>query len=469
MAENNRRGAGKIPSLARRLGLGLGLSVMVLGVGAYQGAAQETTTTTEPDAESSSTTEEETTTSTTASTTASTASTTASSETTAAPTTAAPTTAAPTSSSTPASGAPDYQGEKEQNDAEEAARAAEVDAANAQVEDLAKAVATLKRRVNTQQSRVDYATALLAEAEKRLEIAEGEVTEAEEDLAVVETRVSDLAIRAFTDDKGERSILLAAEDPLDAIRAEVMRAEGTQTDLDVLEELRRAQEDVDVRRGEAAEAADLASRVRTESEDLLNALENDRTAQASLIAAAEDRLDHLLAEATALAAIGADDGRPVDDLVAELADSAGVDDPPEQITPPDVVSEDDIVYAGNGISVHADIVDEVRQLLVDAADDGINLGGGGYRSPAQQIAVRRNNCGTSNYAVYEMPASRCSPPTARPGRSMHEKGMAIDFTYNGTLIRSRSGAGWEWLKANAARYGLKNLPSEPWHWSINGN
>lgn len=26
-----------------------------------------------------------------------------------------------------------------------------------------------------------------------------------------------------------------------------------------------------------------------------------------------------------------------------------------------------------------------------------------------------------------------------------------------------------WLQANAARYGFKNLKSEPWHWSTTGN
>jgi LAS superfamily LD-carboxypeptidase LdcB len=67
-----------------------------------------------------------------------------------------------------------------------------------------------------------------------------------------------------------------------------------------------------------------------------------------------------------------------------------------------------------------------------------------------------------------MPASQCRPPTARPGTSQHEKGLAIDFTYNGRLIRSRSSAGYQWLAANAAAYGFKNLPSEPWHWSTTG-
>ena len=62
-----------------------------------------------------------------------------------------------------------------------------------------------------------------------------------------------------------------------------------------------------------------------------------------------------------------------------------------------------------------------------------------------------------------MSPSACSPPTARPGQSMHEVGLAIDF--------SNCGSGstcFRWLRANAGGYGFINLPSEPWHWSVNG-
>ena len=51
---------------------------------------------------------------------------------------------------------------------------------------------------------------------------------------------------------------------------------------------------------------------------------------------------------------------------------------------------------------------------------------------------------------------------------MHEQGLAIDFTNNGESIRSRSNPAFVWLSQNAGRYGLRNLPSEPWHWSVNG-
>ena len=94
--------------------------------------------------------------------------------------------------------------------------------------------------------------------------------------------------------------------------------------------------------------------------------------------------------------------------------------------------------------------------------------GYGYRDINAQIQLRRQNCGTSDYAVWYAPADSCRPPTARPGYSMHERGLAIDFQSNGSFINSRSNPGYIWLAANAGRFGFFNLPSEPWHWSVTG-
>jgi D-alanyl-D-alanine carboxypeptidase len=91
--------------------------------------------------------------------------------------------------------------------------------------------------------------------------------------------------------------------------------------------------------------------------------------------------------------------------------------------------------------------------------------GGGYRSSADQIATRKaNGCPD----VYNSPSSACHPPTAPPGKSMHERGLAIDFTQNGHAL-SRDTSGFKWLSAHAGSYGFHNLPSEAWHWSTNGN
>ena len=122
----------------------------------------------------------------------------------------------------------------------------------------------------------------------------------------------------------------------------------------------------------------------------------------------------------------------------------------------------------DGITVAASIAPQVHALVQAAAADGLRLSGGGYRSAEQQIQTRRNNCGPSNYDIYDKPSSQCSPPTARPGRSQHEQGLAIDFQCNGRLITTRSNPCFQWLAANAGRYGLRNLPSEFWHWSTRG-
>ena len=120
---------------------------------------------------------------------------------------------------------------------------------------------------------------------------------------------------------------------------------------------------------------------------------------------------------------------------------------------------------GFNITVNASIANQVKELLEAAKEDGVVFGGGGLRSYEDQVRLRTvNGCPD----VYTAPASSCRVPTAIPGNSMHEVGLAIDFSQNGSTIGSNS-TGFAWLKQNAERFGLKNLPSEPWHWSVNGS
>ncbi len=365
--------------------------------------------------------------------------------------------------------ADEAQEERARLEAAEAAKAREVDAANAELSDLTDALRTLQEKVDAQTARVDYANEQLVAAEAVVEATNEEVAAAEVEMAELETRVSDQAIRGFMGDDADQVILADVPDPNEALRRQTMLSEATQTDLDLVAELRAAREDLDVRRAEALDAVEAAEATRAEAQAELETLESDQAAQFEVTAAAEARLDHLLSEQAALEALGeeAASAPGTEELVDQLA-AAPPPPPATDYAAPTTTSAGQIADAGKGIKVHVDIVDNVRRLLADADAAGVNLAGGGYRSPEAQIATRRNNCGTSNYAIYQMPASQCSPPTARPGSSMHEQGKAIDFTYNGSLIRSRSGPGWAWLQANAARYGLQNLPVEPWHWSTNG-
>lgn len=117
-----------------------------------------------------------------------------------------------------------------------------------------------------------------------------------------------------------------------------------------------------------------------------------------------------------------------------------------------------------GITVAAELGPYLEQALAAARADGVVLGGGGFRDSQGQIKVRKNNCGTSYYAIYEMPSGQCTPPTAKPGTSQHEKGLAVDFAN----CNDHSTACYQWLDANAGQFGLINYPKESWHWSTTG-
>jgi D-alanyl-D-alanine carboxypeptidase len=125
-----------------------------------------------------------------------------------------------------------------------------------------------------------------------------------------------------------------------------------------------------------------------------------------------------------------------------------------------------------GITVATSLAPALEDLLESARADGYVLGGYGYRSPETTARMRRaNGCPD----VYNSPASSCRVPTARPGESMHEQGLAIDFNYQGRTIcyprspsRCSGNGAFDWLRANAGRYGLHVLDTEAWHWSTNG-
>jgi D-alanyl-D-alanine carboxypeptidase len=120
------------------------------------------------------------------------------------------------------------------------------------------------------------------------------------------------------------------------------------------------------------------------------------------------------------------------------------------------------------IVVDGSIGGNVQALVNDAFAAGIGLCGNGFRSYAEQVELRRANCGPSDYATFQAPPSTCSPPTARPGRSNHEDGLAIDFRCADGQPMTHASPCYQWLAAHAAGYGLHNLPSEPWHWSVSG-
>lgn len=112
----------------------------------------------------------------------------------------------------------------------------------------------------------------------------------------------------------------------------------------------------------------------------------------------------------------------------------------------------------DGIDVNTSLATDTARMFTDAKRDGLILGGSGWRSNARQKQLYAQNCTRGG----------CSPPTAVPGTSEHEWGLALDLTCGGVLIASHTDPCFVWLAAHHHDYGVKNLSSEPWHWSFDG-
>jgi len=120
--------------------------------------------------------------------------------------------------------------------------------------------------------------------------------------------------------------------------------------------------------------------------------------------------------------------------------------------------------------VNSEIAQDVADMIAAAKADGVTLAGSGFRTMSSQISLYADHGCSPAYSGNPIPyhsPSGCSPPTAYPGYSNHQMGRAIDFASGGSSISSGSKE-FQWLSANAKTYGLQNLPSESWHWSVDG-
>lgn len=363
--------------------------------------------------------------------------------------------------------------ERERVQQEVAAAAVEVDAAQDSFETVAKALDDINGLVDLQEAR-------LADAEQAVRSAEALVTQAEDRSAEIDVEMAglreltaDLAVAAFTGEDGENGEDLTAfllnDDPTEAMRRRSLVQFQTGNLADALDRMRllgAESEQVEIDRQRAVEAA-LANRV--EVQDRRDELDTAVAAQTQLVLDVEARLEARLAEASYLEEIDGElaaEIRQQEEVIAkrireeaarqaaaEAARRAAAAPAPAPVDAADVVETE-------GFWVHASVQDQVGQMIRDARADGVSLTGYSYRSPQRTAELRViNGCPD----VYNASPSSCRIPTARPGQSMHERGLAIDF-------RScwRGSACFTWLSNNAANYGYFNLPSESWHWSTNG-
>jgi len=377
---------------------------------------------------------------------------------------------------------------------EQAKVAAKVNALESSQEQVMAALQAMEENVRGQQ-------AVLSEARRQAEVSAAEAAQAERDAAqttrdldALRARVARYAVKAYVEPPGEELMrrFEAASAQEDATRNAFLNMQS-RSDSDVIDQLRstKARLEEELARAQAAKSA--AETHAAEAEGALQSLSVAQSQQQAYASQVRQRLDETLSDAAFLSRMDAELGRQIAAEAAALAKAVGgvpssgsgsgsgsgsstTTTPPSSgsgtttTTPPSGNNPypTPSLTTVNGITVASSVAERVRGLMNAAAADGINLSGYGYRDFNAQIALRRQNCGTTQYAIWEMPPDACSPPTARPGYSYHERGLAIDFMANGRFINSRSNPGFVWLAANAGRFGFYNLPSEPWHWDTRG-
>ncbi len=353
---------------------------------------------------------------------------------------------------------------------EAAAAAASIDVSTASVEEIEQALDEMAALTQIQQIRLEEATDRYDSAVDGYNRAQQDYDEV---LAVIEEQrqfIADLSLAAFTGESGPGSFELAmSADPGESARFTHLLELQTGDVGDSLDRLRllefEAEELLAERESASRRAQESVAEIEFRSAELVAAI----TEQETLLRAAEIRLTAEEDEAGGLS----ERSEALEELIADIEER--IADAVRGVGSPAAVNRADIVtlsfYEGGSsvpifqIQVHRDIEEQTRGLYELAFSQGINLGGWGYRTTQRQIELRAAHCGSSDYDIWLRPASQCSPPTARPGYSLHEQGRAIDFQWNGGSIGPRSGPAFQWLAANAPQFGFVNLPSEPWHWS----
>jgi LAS superfamily LD-carboxypeptidase LdcB len=361
----------------------------------------------------------------------------------------------------------------------------------------------IQGNVARQLADLDRANAKVAAAQARLDAADKVVARTQAHIDGIVHNSDNVVTGDYVNAPSDSMIeTLSSDSANDAMVKQAILTMQADKDAKVLADLKRSRDKLEVQRKAQAKAAARAQDARAAAQGELADLQAATSQQTDFVLAVSDRLANQLAEADALkdldpkvaaelrqqqAALAAKLNQigqaaaykkaleilkaqqAKDQAAAQAAAAQSASAARRSIGPASGSLATVTCPAGLGsITVDSSIKSALQSLLTAAANDGVKMCGGGYRSPASQIALRRAHCGPTNYDIYDAPASACSPPTARPGTSMHEKGLAVDFTCNGGGTVTRSSTCGIWLANHAADYGFHNLPSEAWHYSVDG-
>jgi hypothetical protein len=356
--------------------------------------------------------------------------------------------------------------------------AAQIDTLQASDAQLDAALADIQANVRATQAAMVDAQAQVDAATARAEQAEREAAETQARIDSLRSEVVDAAVNAYIDPQGDKALdVFREESANDAASKQALIDATSGAKLDVVDEYKSARQQLDDQKAAAEKARTEAAARRDSLADKKAGYDTALAQQQTLANQVSSRLNDRLAESQSLAAIDSQLSSKIASeqaaLAARLAASRNTGGSGGgtggsgggSVTVP-VITRPGLTTVG-GITVASSIAGNLSSLLSAASAAGFNLGGSGYRDSSAQIQLRREHCGTSDYAIYQMPPEQCSPATAIPGRSKHEQGLAVDFTIGGRTLSSADAA-YRWMVANAPSYGWSPLAGEPWHWSVGG-
>ncbi|MFN8019267.1 MAG: D-alanyl-D-alanine carboxypeptidase family protein [Acidimicrobiales bacterium] len=396
-----------------------------------------------------------------------------------------------------ASSAPreDPRAEREKVHAEQAKVAAQLDTSKASLRQIDAALQAINENLQTQEAALARTEAEVARAEQDEADARKAIAKLKAETAILKDEVRRRAVAAYVSPPSADVLsVLDTKDFVSASSRKFFIELRSQDDADVADRLNGAISEMAYQRKKAEAAKVRAEKKRAEQAKRTEAVRTAKAEKQKLANKIQGTIDSQIARSVQLAKtdralaqkIAAQQAALVARLAAEkaarekAAAAAAAARPSNQAPngsenaplPPIGGGSGSGTGTGGislctvgGITVNCQIQGQLAAMLNAARGDGLVLSGGGYRNPAEQIELRREHCGSSYYAIYQMSPGACHPPTARPGQSQHEIGLAIDFSN----CSYRSSACYQWLAGHAASFGFYNLPSEPWHWSTTGS
>ena len=400
--------------------------------------------------------------------------------------------------------------------------AAQVDALRGSQADVSAALVTLAANVAAEEARLVDAQRAAQQAAAAADAARLAAEAAAAELAAMEEQVRGLAVQAYmttgVDDEAAETFLESDDLTMAMQRRELLRhRHGSHSDT--VDRLRAAREDSDIARAEADAAAERANEHEAAVEEQLASVQAARDQQQAVLNDVEARLDASLSEAAGLAALDAVLS-PGDRPAGGRAGRPGPPPPrPRPLEPPQrlgtvaVAAEEAtpaVAVAVAAQAVVAAAVAEQRWRWQRWQRGRWRVGSGEQPLPRRQRQPRHRaryhgqrpdrlvargaaGCGVGpgpqllrrwlpqpRGPVGVAPGALSRPrelaavglyTADRPARQLDARlGLAVDFTYQGGLISSRSNPGFAMAGGACQRaYGFSNLPSEPWHWSVNGN